>query len=217
MTDAHERSLACPSCQNEFTKVVKFIPDCGKLICAKCYDHMIESLDSSHKYKCQVCHKIIFFPTWAFPIATSLSIVPWQRLKPRSSKRLARGVEKQQKKLESFDATQCIDEHCDRLEREVSQAAAQAVEHIGKIEASLHHKIKEYRQRCINAQSEEPKQRSKRKRTNSELEALSRQVKQLSSKWNSFFGRPDSFASESEIHDALYPNRDLERSDDSSR
>lgn len=58
--DVVQRLLACPFCQARFRDVAKCIPDCGKFICGRCYEDLVERVDSrdSREYECKACDNV---------------------------------------------------------------------------------------------------------------------------------------------------------------
>ena len=66
-------------------------------------------------------------------------------------KSLVKSVQEKLNDLKAFDPTECVEQHCERLELQVIEATESAWKHIYEIEKGLQKRIQEFRQRCLDA------------------------------------------------------------------
>ena len=204
--DAYRQLITCPFCQSKFNGTVKLIPDCGKCICQSCLEHLIESLEESKSYECKACGESHILPERELPSCTLLVDTlrhPVEKPLSEQSKKLKHLVEIVQEelaKLRSFDPRDHIEQQCVQLELEVSQASISAVNRIKEIEADLHKQIQADRQRCLDGLQA----RTSKSTTEIELEVLHKEINEFSVKWNDYFKRLNSLASERELEAAIY-------------
>ena len=215
--DAYRETTTCPFCQTKFSEVVKLIPDCGKCICGTCYDDLIERSDETKEYKCHACGEHHVLPENGLPDCkqlVSLLLHPIEKPLSEQAKRLellVESVRDELVKLRAFEPRDHVEQHCVQLEHEVSHAADSAVKHIKEIEADLHKQIQAYRQRCLaaleaplpnmNPQADEQQAAF----TNSigvELDTLTQEISDFSTKWTDYFKQLNVLASDSELEAA---------------
>ena len=163
-----ESILACSFCDRKFTNTVKIIPDCGNLICGDCYDFLeMDVQESDRSYRCKACRLRHVLPANGYAncnqllgLARSMPEERQMSVQAKSLRNLVKAVEKELKTLEEFDPREYIEQECEKLELEISEAADFATRHIDKIERELLTQIKEYRQRCLDSYSTEKQFRS---------------------------------------------------------
>ena len=107
--------------------------------------------------------------------------------KPRALKTLLKQAREKLEELEEFDSREHIEQQCERLELEVSEAAERASKHIDVLERQILKQIKEYRQRCLDALATRPSTR---------MEELQARIDETKS-------RLDDLSKESEVKAAL--------------
>ena len=203
-----ESVLACSFCDRKFTNIVKIIPDCGKFICGECYDSLeMDIQESDRSYRCRACSAKHVLPANGYANCNQLlglaRSMPEERpmsIQAKSLRNLVKAVEKELETLEAFDPREYIERECERLELEIGEAAEYATRHIDKIEKELFGQIKEYRQRCLDSCSTEKKFRSSA--VMKEFSELSMEIRDFNEKWNQFFSRINSYASDKEIDQA---------------
>ena len=203
---------SCSFCEKEFGPVAKLVPDCGRLICLKCYDWLVEDLAESRRFKCRACKEHHSLPESGYPNCKQLPR-PFDKALPPQAKELQaliKNIQQELTKLEKFDAREHIERHCERLELEVGEAADWAVKYIDKTEKDLLSQIKKYRQRCLDALAADAElspeigelKRSISK-TKSRLDALVKEIDEFSDKWTQHFRELSVYVKESEIEAAL--------------
>ena len=195
--DTYEKALTCPFCRSKFSGGVKLIPDCGKCICDACYDDLKRS--DSKVYRCLACGQSHVLPENELPnCALVLDLLRQPIEKPLSQQ--ARKLKRLVENLE------------DEMALSSCRAAESAVKHINKIEADLRKQIQMYRLQCLNTiAAESPKycfqidqnRASSMNRAASDQRALAKDVRDFSAKWNDYFKRLNSSASESELEAAV--------------
>ena len=203
---------ACRFCGTEFGQVAKLIPDCGELICLACYDSLVKDAQVSREFKCKACREYHVLSDSGFPEVRQL---------PRSSlfeaplcpqaKDLITLVHKVQQELEAmqaFDSRECIEQQCEQLELEVSEAAERASKHIDVLERRMLKQIKEYRQRCLDALNAESSQQMDK--IKSQLDVLAKDVDKIGQKWTDYFCQLSDNGKVSEIEEALVHGRKCE-------
>ena len=118
-----------------------------------------------------------------------------------------------------FDQAGGVEDHCVQLEHDVHQAAESAVKHIHEIEKDLLKQIQDYRQGCLDAltaQSSESSSKDDQSASQNsqsgdslteepevDLKTLTKEIEEFSTKWNEYFKRLNSLASDSEIEAAI--------------
>ena len=228
--DAYEKTTTCPFCQTKFSDVVKFIPDCGKFICGACYDELVKDIDESRNYECQACDDQHILPTAGLADCTQLVYLLRHPIeKPLSKlgkklKRMVESVQEEMAKLNSFDAKDFIEHQAIQLELEIRQTAESAVKHIHQIEDDLLKQVQTNRQRCLDALNDQVSDKPKTSKdqkpatsstTNDEdigtrQKALTKEIKEFSSKWDDYFKRLNSLASDKELQAAVRQESDFQ-------
>ena len=214
--EVFNRFTTCPFCQTKFSGVVKFIPECGELICGICYDHLKDG--ESREYNCKACDQVHVLPENGladFKRFADLLRHPIEKPLSDQAKKLKNLIEHVQDemvKLEAFDPRDHIEQHCVQLELEVSQAAESAVKHIHEIEKDLLGQIRVYRQQCLDALSTQASpetlalvfpEGSFIKPTKVNISGLRNQVHYFSNQWEDYFKRLNSLASEKKLDGAI--------------
>ena len=206
-----DEEFCCSFCEERFSDVIKFIPDCGNNICGRCYEDLKEDVDEQTKeYKCVACKEIHTLPpnglrdNKALMIAVKKMKPPEKALHPNAIKLrdLVKQVQDQMEKLQTFDGKQFIELECGRLEQELSDAIESAVDHLKEIETKMMKQISEYRERCIanlSKKSSEPEDTTEQQ----ELKAVTKEVSEFNTRWNDYFKQIEVYESESDIEAAL--------------
>ena len=219
-----DRLLFCSFCEHRFSDVVKLIPECGNSICGECEDQLRDELENlPAKYTCKACGegKMHLFLANGLPnnnvLMEMVKTTPSERSLSEQAKKLRElvgRVDEEIKRLHSFDPDQCIREHFDQLEDQVNESADSAVKHINEIRSDLLREIQEHRKECqdsVSARLAGQLKASKEQSSKLQLEIakLSRDKSEFVPKWNSYFQKADSYASDKEITTALDQAQDV--------
>ena len=185
------------------------------------------------QYTCKACgEEDHTFVAKGLPINKSLmdlvKTAPRERPLSDQSKKLRELIEKvdeEIQKLTSFIPEQYISEHFDQLEDEVNEAAESGIKHLNEIRSDLLRQIQERRQECLDAllvkssirmkETKEPpvnetaqlstqlQARDTPSKLQQKIGKLSRETSEFVHKWEGYFKRVESYASEQEIAGAL--------------
>ena len=200
--DTYQQTFTCPFCQIKFSDVVKLIHDCGSFICGTCSDELNESLGRSKRYKCDACGDHHILPENRLPACKKLANFLRHPIeKPLSDqakklKPLIEDIQKELANLQTFNPRDYIEKTRVELENDVSQAAESLVKHIRQIEANLHIQIRAYCQGRLD-------KISNNQIAIYQLDASTQTFTEFCAKWNDYFKRLNSFASEDQIKDAI--------------
>ena len=218
--EAEQNAALCSFCQQEFGQVAKFIPDCGRLICLRCYERLMDDHAQSRRFTCRACGEFHTLPESGYPNCNQPPrLVKVEKALPPQAKELqtvVKHVREGLDKLHQFDAKEHVEQECERLKLEVSEAAERATKQIDQWERGLFKQIDDYRQRCLGAlTADEPssqfgKLQASINRTKSRLDALTKEIDEFSDKWTEYFRELSVYAREKEIEDALGRGQDFE-------
>ena len=205
-----EQFLYCSYCGHQFSDVVKLIPECGNSICGECEEELRDELEKlPAQYTCKACEEEgHMFPAKGLPTNKGLmnlvKTAPSERPLSEQAKKLREileRVDEEIKRLGSFNPEQYIREHFEQMKDQVCEAAESAVKHIKEIEREL---LRDIDERCQQYLA------SHVARLSAELEVshkptnkLQQEASEFILKWNDFFQKAGSYASDQDIESAL--------------
>lgn len=192
--EAIQYTLKCSFCRVNFKDVVKFIPDCGSLICGDCHAGLASCDDQSNKFKCYFCNKEHILPADGFaevkPIMEMLKLRPKKKAADNETDKIKRQLESLReiiRRLGSFDSHEEITKYFNHLELEVIEACESSIIQTNKSRDALLKEIREHKQQLFEERTKAALDETQRPKTiatkdsdtKRELEELSKKVNEL--------------------------------------